>query len=56
MGPGAGGKKFYIIEADVPDNAPGLFKVSGRHDGIGPARFLPIEDLTDVVPRPVEVP
>jgi hypothetical protein len=56
VGPGAGGKKYYVIEADVPDNAPGLFKVPGKHDGIGPARYLPIEGLQGVKPRPVEVP
>lgn len=53
VGPGAGGKKYYIIEADVPDNAPGLLKVPGRHDGIGPARYLPIEALDGVKPRAV---
>jgi hypothetical protein len=44
---------FYFIEADVPDDAPSLFRFSDL-DGYGPARFLEIDDLRDVVPRPLE--
>ncbi len=50
MGPGPG--KFRIIEADVPNAAPGLFKYD--IDRLGPSRYLPIEDLNGVKPRPIE--
>src|SRR5438874_312785 len=44
---------FRIIEAPVPDDAPSLFRWANL-DGFGPARFLHIDDLTDVRPRPCE--
>lgn len=47
-GPG----RYRIIEADVADNAPSLFQKPNL-DGRGPARWLDIEDLDDVVARPV---
>jgi hypothetical protein len=53
MGPGPG--KFRLIEADVPDNAPGLFKKLDQ-DHLGPSRYLPIEDLNGVKPRSVGGP
>jgi hypothetical protein len=53
----AHGRAFYpdgdyrVIEADVPDNAPGLFQQPNL-DGRGPARYLHVDDLKDVIPRP----
>jgi hypothetical protein len=44
---------FRIIEADVPNNAPSLFQQPNL-DGRGPARFLHMDDLGNVRPRPVE--
>lgn len=51
QGPGPG--EFRLIEADVPDNTPGLHKVLDQ-DHLGPSRYLPIEDLKGIKPRPVE--
>jgi hypothetical protein len=45
--------RFRLIEVDVPDNAPSLFK-SPNLDGLGPARYLHIDDLLPVRPRPLE--
>jgi hypothetical protein len=45
--------KFRLIEADVPDNAPSLHK-DPNLDGRGPSRYLHIEDLKLVKPRPVD--
>jgi hypothetical protein len=45
--------KFRLIEADIPDDAPSLFKLPNL-DGRGPARYLHIDDLKGVVPRPLE--
>jgi RHS repeat-associated protein len=42
---------FRIIEADVPNNAPSLFQLPNL-DGHGPARFLHLDDLGNVTPRP----
>ena len=47
-GPG----QFRIIEADVPNNAPSLYTHSNM-DGRGPARYLHIDDLQGVTPRPM---
>jgi hypothetical protein len=47
QGPG----KYRIIEVDIPDNAPSLFRQPNL-DGRGPARFLDLDDLGDVTPRP----
>jgi hypothetical protein len=44
---------YHLIEADVPDNAPSLFRHPNL-DNRGPARFLHVEDLSEVVPRPLE--
>lgn len=45
--------EFRLIEADVPDDAPSLFRLPNL-DGHGPARFLDMDDLDDVEPRPLE--
>ena len=50
--PGLGKGKFRIIEADVPDNAASLYQHPNM-DGLGPARYLDINDLNCVQPRPV---
>jgi hypothetical protein len=42
--------KFWTIEADVPDDAPSLFRWANL-DGFGAARFLHIDDLKAVRPR-----
>ena len=47
------GGDFKLIEADLPDDAPSLFK-EPNIDGKGPGRYLAIEDLGNVVPRAVE--
>ncbi len=44
---------FRLVESDVPDDAPSLFRFANL-DGFGPARFLELIDLDGVVPRPVE--
>ncbi len=46
-GPG----NYRVIEADLPDNAPSLYRVPNL-DGRGPARFLHMDDLQGVTPRP----
>jgi hypothetical protein len=43
--------QFRLIEANVPDDAPSLFQWDNL-DGHGPARFLHIDDLQDVRPKP----
>lgn len=43
--------RFKIVEADVPDEARSLFQWRDL-DGFGPARFLDIDDLREVQPRP----
>ncbi len=43
--------KFRLIEADVPDNAPSLFRQPNL-DGRGPARYIHCDDLNGVTPRP----
>jgi hypothetical protein len=45
-GPG----QYHLIEADVPDDAPSLFRWTNL-DGRGPARFLHIDDLKGIRPR-----
>jgi len=44
--------KFRLIEADLPNNAPSLFRQPNL-DGLGPARYLHLDDLNGVTPRPV---
>jgi hypothetical protein len=44
---------YRMIEVDVPDDAPSLFRVLNL-DGFGPARYLNMDDLNGVVPRPME--
>jgi hypothetical protein len=46
-GPG----NYRIIEADVPNNAPSLFRQPNL-DGRGPASYLDLPDLNGVKPRP----
>lgn len=48
-----GAGKYRIIEADVPNNAPSLFRQPNL-DGRGPARYLDLDDLNGVTPRPNE--
>jgi len=43
---------FRLIEADVPNNAPSLFQQPNL-DGLGPARYLHLDDLNGVTPQPV---
>lgn len=43
---------YRIIEADVPNNAPSLFRMTNL-DNRGPARFLHIDDLVNVRARPL---
>jgi hypothetical protein len=45
--------KFRIVEADVPNDAPSLYCWPNL-DGIGAARFLHIDDLKGVRPRPCD--
>jgi len=47
-----GSGSFRLIEADVPNNAPSLFQQPNL-DGRGPARYLHIDDLQGVTPRPI---
>jgi hypothetical protein len=47
-GPG----NFRLIEADLPNNAPSLH-LDPNIDGRGPGRYLDINDLNGVTPRPV---
>jgi hypothetical protein len=42
---------FRILEADLPDDAPSLFKVQNL-DGRGPATYIHLDDLRGVTPRP----
>jgi hypothetical protein len=46
-----GPKNFRILEADLPNNAPSLFKVPNL-DGRGPATYIHLDDLKGVTPRP----
>jgi len=43
---------YALIEADVPDDAPSLFRLPNL-DNRGPARYLHVDDLADVIPRPL---
>jgi hypothetical protein len=43
--------RFQIVEADVPAEAPSLFRWNNL-DGFGSARFLHRDDLVGVRPRP----
>jgi RHS repeat-associated protein len=45
--------RFRLVEADIPDNAPSLFR-NANLDGRGPARYIHNDDLPTVVPRPLE--
>ena len=45
--------KFRLIEVDVPDNAPSLYRLPNL-DGRGPARYLHMDDLQGLSPRPLE--
>ena len=45
-------EKYHLIEADVPNDAPSLFKQPNL-DLRGPARYLHLDDLNDVIPRPL---
>jgi RHS repeat-associated protein len=47
QGPG----NFNILEADLPNNAPSLFKLQNL-DGRGPATYIHLDDLNGVTPRP----
>ena len=47
------GGGYRLIEADVPDDAPSLYQLPNL-DGRGPARYLDVEDLRGVEPRPLE--
>jgi hypothetical protein len=49
------GSSYRLIQADVPDDVPSLFRHENL-DGLGPARFLHIDDLKGVVPRPLDSP
>ena len=44
---------FGLVEADIPDNAPSLFR-DPNLDGRGPARYIHNDDLPSVSPRPLE--
>jgi hypothetical protein len=46
-----GAGKYRLIEADVPNNAPSLFRQPNL-DGRGPSRYFHLDDLQGVVPRP----
>jgi hypothetical protein len=48
QGPG----NFRLVEADLPNDAPSLHQLPNL-DGKGPARYLGINDLNGVTPRPV---
>jgi hypothetical protein len=43
--------RFRIVEAEVPAEAPSLYRWTNL-DGFGPARFLHMDDLIEVRPRP----
>lgn len=42
---------FQIVEAEVPSEAPSLYRWTNL-DGFGAARFLHMDDLIEVRPRP----
>ncbi len=42
---------FRLIEADVPDSAPSLYRLPNLDD-FGPARYLDLDDLNGVTPNP----
>lgn len=42
---------YRVIEVDLPNDAPTLYRVHSL-DGRGPARFLHMDDLQGVTPRP----
>jgi len=48
-----GSGRFQVVEADVPDDAPSLCRWQNL-DTFGPARFLHIDDLAGVQPRPYQ--
>ncbi|MHB1422455.1 MAG: hypothetical protein ACYC3I_04500 [Gemmataceae bacterium] len=43
--------RFQIVEVEVPAEAPSLYRWTNL-DGYGPARFLHMDDLVKVRPRP----
>jgi hypothetical protein len=45
---------YHNVVADVADNAPSVLRWPNL-DGRRPARFIHIDDLNDVRPRPIEV-
>ncbi len=45
--------KFRLIEVDIPDNSPSLFRLPNL-DGRGPARYLHKNDLQRLRPRSLE--
>ena len=49
-GPG----NYRIMEVDIPDDAPSLFQ-DPNLAGFGPARYLDIDDLPDVITRPMGI-
>src|SRR5579862_4111437 len=44
---------YFIVQADVPNNAPSLITWPNL-DRRGPARFLSLEDLAKVKPKPTQ--
>ena len=46
-----GAGKYRIVEADLPNNAPSLYTWPNL-DGYGPARYIHVDDLNGVTPRP----
>jgi hypothetical protein len=42
--------RYWILEAEVPNEAPSLFQEPNL-DGHGPARYLDVDDLIGVSPR-----
>jgi YD repeat-containing protein len=46
-----GAGNYRVVVADLPDNAPSLYRVPNL-DGRGPARFLHMDDLQGVTPKP----
>jgi RHS repeat-associated protein len=47
------GGKFRLVEVDIPDDAPSLFRLPNL-DGRGPARYLHNDDLPGLSPRLLE--
>jgi hypothetical protein len=45
-----GSGNYHLVEANVPDDAPSLYRKDNM-DGHGPARYLHLDDLHNVVPR-----